>query len=153
MPTSLPQLITEDHVVLGASPASWQDAIREAAAPLLASESIGGGYVERMIEVVDRFGPYIVLAPGVALAHAQPDGSVARTAMSALTIPGGIAFSHEENDPVRLVLCLAAADATSHLEALKGFVQIIRDPSAVDRLVAAHSPADFRGALTPAPVD
>lgn len=149
MSTSLPQLITEDHVVIGASPTTWQDAIRHVAQPLLDSGSITGGYVDRMIGVVDSFGPYIVLAPGVALAHAQPDGSVTRTAMSAMTVPAGVVFDHAENDPVRLVLCLAAADSTSHLDALKGFVQIMRAPDAVDRLVAASTPARFRAGLVP----
>jgi len=149
--TPLSQLITEDHVVLGAAPESWQDAIREVAGPLLDSDSITAVYVDRMIEVVDRFGPYIVLAPGVALAHAQPDGSVTRTAMSAMTVPAGVRFGHEQHDPVLLVLCLAAADSSSHLEALKGFVQILRDPAAVDRLVAAPDAGAFRALLEPTP--
>lgn len=34
-----------------------------------------------MIEVDENHGPYIVLAPGVALAHAQPDGSVTHPTM------------------------------------------------------------------------
>ena len=89
MSTSLTQLITDEHVVLGARPQSWQDAIRLAAAPLVASASVTDHYIDRMIEVVQAYGPYIVLAPGVALAHAQPDGSVTRTAMSAMTVPEG----------------------------------------------------------------
>lgn len=149
MSTSLPQLITDDHVVLGASPETWQDAIRQVAQPLLESASITENYVHRMIDVVDSFGPYIVLVPGVALAHAQPDGSVTRTAMSALTVPNGVDFGNEDNDPVRLVLCLAAADSTSHLDALKAFVQIMRDPAAVRRLVGTRTPAEFRAALAP----
>lgn len=103
MSTSLTQLITEKHVVLGVRPQSWQDANRLAAAPLAASASVTDQYIDRMIEVVETYGPYIVLAPGVALAHAQPDGSVARTAMSAMTIPEGVPFGHDGNAPVRLI--------------------------------------------------
>ncbi len=152
MSTSLTQLITDDHVILGAHPQDWQHAIRLAAAPLVASDSVTGEYVDRMIDVVTAFGPYIVLTPGVALAHAQPDGSVARTSMSAMTVPDGVEFGHEQNDPVRLVLCLAAADSTSHLEALKAFVQIMQDPAAVDGLVGSTTSADFRARLEPTPV-
>lgn len=152
MSTSLTQLITDEHVILGARPQSWQDAIRLAAAPLVESASVTDHYIDRMIEVVQAYGPYIVLAPGVALAHAQPDGSVTRTAMSAMTVPEGVSFGHDGNDPVRLVLCLAAADSTSHLEALKAFVQIMREPDAVDRLVLAKSPQGFRTLLEPTPL-
>lgn len=150
MSASLAQLITEDHVVLGASADSWQDAIRQAAFPLLRSRAVTEEYVSRMIDVVEKYGPYIVLAPGVALAHAQPDGTVSRTSMSAMTLAEGVAFGNAEHDPVRLVLCLAASDSTSHLEALKAFVQIIRTPESVERLVTAASPEVFLASLVPA---
>lgn len=150
MSASLAQLITEDHVVLGASAGSWQEAIRQAALPLLRSHAVAEEYVGRMIDVVDSFGPYIVLAPGVALAHAQPDGTVSRTSMSAATLPQGVVFGHAEHDPVRLVFCLAAQDSTSHLEALKAFVQIIRTPESVAQLIAAATPQEFLTGLVPA---
>ncbi|GAA1485316.1 PTS sugar transporter subunit IIA [Brachybacterium fresconis] len=149
MSASLSQLVTDDHVVLGASADTWQEAIRQAALPLLRSQAVTEEYVGRMIDVVDQFGPYIVLAPGVALAHAQPDGSVSRTSMSAATLPRGVDFGKSEHDPVRLVFCLAAQDSTSHLEALKAFVQIIRAPESVERLIAAASPQEFSSGLVP----
>lgn len=64
MSTSLTQLITDDHVVLGARPQGWQHAIRLAAAPLVESDSVTGAYVDGMIYVVTTFGPNIVLTPG-----------------------------------------------------------------------------------------
>ena len=78
-----------------------------------------------------------MLAPGVALAHAQPDGSVTHTAMSAMTVPEGVSFGHDGNDPVRLVLCLAAADSTSHLEAQS--LHETRDASMLCQAAAAAS--------------
>lgn len=109
MSASLTQLITDDHVILGARPKDWQHAIRLAATPLVASASVTGAYVDRMIDVVTTFGPYIVLTPGVALAHAQPDRSVTRNAMGTMTVSDGVPFGHDQNDPVRLVPCLAEA--------------------------------------------
>ena len=150
MSASLAQLITEDHVVLGASADTWQEAIRQAALPALRSHAVTEEYVDRMIDVVEKFGPYIVLAPGVALAHAQPDGTVSRTSMSAVTLPQGVDFGNADNDPVRLVFCLAASDSTSHLEALKAFVQIIRTPESVEHLITADSIQEFLTGLVPA---
>lgn len=54
MSTSLTQLITDEHVVLGARPQSRQDAILLAAAPLVASASVTDHYIDRMIEVSGR---------------------------------------------------------------------------------------------------
>lgn len=144
---SLSQLITEEHVTLRSTPDDWQEAIRLVSLPLLTSGSITQGYVERMIDMVLRYGPYIVLVPGVALAHAQADGDVLRTSMSAMTIPDGVAFGHTDHDPVRLLLCLAAPDSGSHLEALRVLVQILRHPSTIAALVAAQDPTAFRALL------
>ena len=38
------------------------------------------GYADAMIRVIEEFGPYVVIAPGLALAHARPGDDVLRTA-------------------------------------------------------------------------
>lgn len=139
MTTTLAEMITEDRVIVHSSATTWQTAIKAAAAPLVADGSIEPAYVDAMIGAVEKFGPYIVLGPHVALAHARPDGSVNRQAMSILTLEHPVAFGHSDHDPVSVVFCLASQDSTSHLSALKSFVRIAGDPDRTDRLAAATS--------------
>ena len=43
-------------------------------------------YIDGMIETVKNLGPYIVIAPGVALPHARPEDGVIEPSMSLVTL-------------------------------------------------------------------
>jgi PTS system ascorbate-specific IIA component len=138
------------HVTLGASLASASIALGEAIADreaavrrsgdlLVAGGRVDPAYTEEMLAVLDEYGPYIVLAPGVALAHARPSASVHGVAFSVLTLEPPVAFGHPENDPVRLVVGMAAPDDESHVEALRELAELLGDDARRDRLVSAQS--------------
>lgn len=100
-----------------------------------------------MIRVVEEHGPYIVIAPGFALAHARPDASVTRTGMSFLRLASPVAFGHESNDPVRLVMALAARDDETHRDALASLATVLSDPERRRQLDDAQSPQEVLEAL------
>lgn len=147
MPFTLQSLMTEDHILLRAPADSWQDAIAVAASPLIADGSITSDYVTAMVHAVNTFGPYILLVPHLALAHAKPGDAVTRTAMSALVPAEPVFFGHHDHDPVTLIFCLASVDSESHLDALRSFVSIAGDPQLCERLVTAPDPTEFRKLL------
>ena len=67
------ETITSNDVQIGLHAKDWEGAIRQAAAPLLASGAIQQSYIEGMITSVHDNGPYFVLSKGLALAHARPE--------------------------------------------------------------------------------
>src|SRR5690606_14328058 len=77
---------------------------------------------------VEEHGPYIVIAPSFALAHSRPDDSVHRTALSFVRLSTPIAFGNAANDPVTLVMALAAADGSAHGSALAALAGVLADP-------------------------
>ena len=72
-------------------------------------------------------GPYIVIAPGIALAHSRPSPAVLRAGISLVTLLEPVAFGHRENDPVRLVIGLAAVDEEGHITALSTLAEFLSD--------------------------
>ena len=95
----------------------WKDAIRIAAKSLLDNGYINEQYVEDMIKSVEDAGPYIVLAPNIAVPHARPNGNVAKMAISLTKLNEPVNFRNEEEDEdnwVRILFCLAAVDSSSH---------------------------------------
>jgi PTS system ascorbate-specific IIA component len=90
-----------------------------------------------MLAALEEFGPYIVIAPGVALAHARPSAAVRGVAFSVLTLEPPVAFGHADNDPVRLVVGMAAPDDESHIEALRQLAELLGDDDRRERLMAA----------------
>ncbi len=122
---------------LDAQVADWQEAIRTAGALLVETGATTDASTAEMIRNVEENGPYIVLAPGFAFAHARPSPAVIRTGLSWVRLSPPLAFGHETNDPVTLVVGLAAQDADAHTAALAALAQLLADPSTAQ---AARSP-------------
>jgi PTS system ascorbate-specific IIA component len=115
-------------------------AIRRSGELLSVGGRVDAAYTDEMLAALAEYGPYIVIAPGVVLAHARPSPAVHEVAFSILTVDPPIAFGHAENDPVRLVVGLAAPDDESHIEALRQLAELLGEDDTRTRLFEATSP-------------
>lgn len=130
--------IALDCVRTGVRADTWQDAIRAATAPLVGRGSIEASYVDRMIASVVELGPYIVLMPGFALAHAAPGADVHTSDLSVALFDDEVRFG-SDNDPVRVVMCLACVDRESHIARLQAVAEKLLDDTFVGRMIACAS--------------
>jgi PTS system ascorbate-specific IIA component len=126
--SQLSDLIPPSAILLDSEAADWREAIRASGELLVAAGATEAAYTEAMIRTVEEHGPYIVIAPGFALAHSRPDASVHRTALSFVRLADPIAFGNAANDPVTLVMALAAADSSAHRAALASLAGVLADP-------------------------
>ena len=55
-------------------PVSWQEAIQESCLILL-KHIIDQSYVDEIIQCVETFGPYIIIAPEVAMPHSSEESA------------------------------------------------------------------------------
>jgi PTS system ascorbate-specific IIA component len=140
---TLPPLPTE-AIVLGATVADWRAAVRVAGDALVASGAARPGYAGEMIRMIEEHGPYVVIAPGLALAHARPGPEVLADGLAIVTLAAPVDFGHPHNDPVRVVLGLAIKTADEHLAAVAGLANVFNDSTAIDDLAAATSAAEVQ---------
>lgn len=140
-------LLTDEKIQVHIKANDWTDAIEKAAQPLLDVGSINKSYVEAMEESVKKYGSYIVIGPGIALAHARPEDEVSKLDVSVATLSPAINFGNKENDPVKVVFVLSAIDNYSHLNILKGIINLINEPGKIDELAAADNKDDFKDIL------
>lgn len=136
---SLPPL-PESAIVLGASAATWRDAVRIAGDALVASGAAGPGYADEMVRMIEEHGPYVVIAPGLALAHARPGPEVKADGLAVVTLRDPVAFGHPHNDPVSVVLGLAISSRERHLESIADLANVFNDASAIPAIAAAKDP-------------
>jgi len=129
-----------EAVRTGATAASWQDAVRLAGDGLVAVGATTDAYTDEMVAAVTELGPYIVVAPGLALAHSRPSPAVQRTGLSWVGLAEPVEFGHSTNDPVDLVLGLAALDHDGHLEMMSALAAVLADEDGLARLRAAARP-------------
>lgn len=93
----------------------WQSAVRATLRPLAEAGAVEDRYVERCVELVEEEGPYMVLAPGIALAHARPEDGVRRLCLAVGVLTGPVEFGHPDNDPVDLVFAFGSPDREQHV--------------------------------------
>lgn len=144
--TTLPAL-PDDAVVLGARARDWREAVELAGRALTASGATDAGYAVDMVRMVDEHGPYIVVAPGLALAHARPGPAVHRDGLAIVTLAEPVPFGHPYNDPVRVVLALAGASSARHLQLVAEIANIFNDSDAVERLADAAAADEVRAII------
>lgn len=142
---SLTDLLKEELIQQVDSVSNWQDAVGLAAQPLLAHGYIEESYIQAMIASINETGPYIVLAPKVAVPHASPDAGVHQLGISLLQVKEPVDFSEEghEDKKVQLIFVLVAVDSTAHLRALQELALILDDEEAIDSLIAASDPREI----------
>jgi len=104
-----------------------------------------------MIRMIEDHGPYVVIAPGLALAHARPGRQVIADGLSIVTLKEPVRFGHAHNDPVRVILGLAIADAGAHLAIVAAVANIFNDSSAIDQLAKATSAAEVQDIMGVSP--
>lgn len=128
---SLKDLLTSDMMALDVEAADWEKAIRAAGRLLYQKKIIEESYIDAMIDVVRKMGPYIVLWDGVALPHASTEQGVHQVGISFVRLKNPVCFGHSHNDPVKLIFALAAVDNSTHVMALLELTRLLSDKEMV----------------------
>ncbi|NPV44113.1 MAG: BglG family transcription antiterminator [Firmicutes bacterium] len=134
----LNDLITEETISLKVKAGNWKEAIKKGVEPLEKLDIVKKSYSDKIIKAVEEIGPYFVLAPGIAISHARPEDGVNRIGMSLITLDPGVDFGNEENDPVRLLITLAAVDNETHLKALSQLMTLLNNRDEIQRILESR---------------
>lgn len=125
----------------------WRAGVRAAATLLVELGTAGEDYVDACVTTVEEHGPYIVLTPGVALAHAQVEPGTAREGLAVVRLGQPVAFGHPTNDPVDVVLAFSSGG--SHMEMIRAMGSALGSGLA-SRLREAGDPAEAERVLADA---
>lgn len=117
--------LAENHsIALHAEAENWQQAIKIGTDLLVSAGVVTADYYPAILEGIERFGPYFILAPGLAMPHARPEQGVIRTGFSLVTLKTPVCFGDADNDPIDILVTLAASDARTHQEV--GIMQVVQ---------------------------
>lgn len=145
--STLTSLLSPSRIDLDVTAADWKTAVAHSGELLESTGATDAAYTTAMIDSVIDNGPYIVVAPGFAFAHARPSEAVHETAMSWVRLAEPVEFGHEKNDPVTLVVALAATDATTHTSAMAQLAKVVGRKSTRAKLDAARTPEEILAIL------
>lgn len=134
------EMLEPGNVRIVESVPGWREAVRIACQPLVEGGFVEARYPEEAIANAEKFGPYFVIAPDVALIHARPEQGVLKKQLAVTVVRSGVDFGSGK-PPARLLVALAAEDPDSHIDVMRDLVGLLSTPGAIAS-IAEESTAD-----------
>ena len=144
----LQDLLSEDNVSFHYPAETWEDVIRHVGQLMVDAGFTEPTYIEAMVEVVREMGPYIVLAPGLAMPHARPEMGVKQVGTALVTLEKPVDFGSPENDPVSVALFLCAPNKDEHIQLLSDIATLFEDEEFLDAAANFESIEDVQEFLS-----
>lgn len=110
----------------------WKKAIFKSAESLLNKRYIDIDYINKSIENVEKYGDYIIIGYGTAIAHAGKKSGVYKDSLSLLISKNGVKFS--ENNTVYLLFFFASTGDEDYKNLYEILIKIARNREFVDQL-------------------
>ncbi|WP_077598631.1 PTS sugar transporter subunit IIA [Olsenella urininfantis] len=135
--SAMSDMLKRENVQIVESCKDWEDAIHVAVQPLVDGGFVTPDYIAGIIENTNKFGPYFVLAPDLALLHARPEQGVVEQQLAVTIARTGVEF--KPGEPVRVLVTLAATDPDSHLDVMRILATMFADPANIEKVATAAS--------------
>lgn len=133
--------LAPEHITLGLTAASKEEAIRMVGEKLVAQGSVTPAYVDAMLEREKMVSTY--MGQGLAIPHGTNEAKdeVLKTGVALCQFPKGIRFGSQPNDIAYLVVGIAAKN-NEHVSVMAALARALEDEQRVSQLAITSSKQD-----------
>ena len=110
---------------------------------MLWQNMITPNYVHQMINLVKKYGPYIVISKEIALAHASGSDEVIIPGASIIMLAKPVKFGKEGFDPASVIFCSVIEDSREYVNALMKVISMAKNPQFLEHVKKAQSAYDI----------
>ena len=123
---------------------SWDDAVWQAAKPLIDAGCTGNRYVQKIIDIRKEFGQYALISRLMCIPHAEPD-SGNTLAVSLVTLDNPIEVNTDEgNIPLSIFMVISLVDGMSQAKVLDEIFGLCDEfPTFADDIARASTAAEL----------
>ncbi len=141
----LRDFVESRHYKFAQSASDWREAIRMSCESLEADGTVDETYKEEIIACLEKYGPYIVIMPNVALPHSQEGAKgVNKTAIGFMKLEEPISFEEGDSQKdAQLFFTLASCDSNQHLKNMMRLSELLMNEDVVKALEKAKTPEDL----------
>lgn len=141
----LKELVNNKHTVFHQRFDTWEEAIQAGCGPLLNDHTITQDYVDLVIKCVHDYGPYIIIAPMIAMPHSTEGAlGVNDTKIAFMKVEEPVHF--KDDDPeydAKLFFTLASIDNEQHLKNIMNLSEMLMNEDVVAELLEATNDEDL----------
>ncbi|MBO0423482.1 PTS sugar transporter subunit IIA [Enterococcus plantarum] len=131
------------------TPENWEEAVILSCQTLLEKGMITQQYIDEIVECVQKYGPYIVIVPGVAMPHSSEDSQgVLGTAISFTKMKQDVSFEEgnaEKN--ARLFFTLAAKNSEEHVENISRLSEMLMTDGLIEALMTIETIEEYKNVM------
>lgn len=109
----------------------WETAIREVSKGLLQLKYIENRYIEKMINLINEYGPYIVINEYIAIAHAQPNDGALKLGLTMRIFKNKLKIKDKR---VNILFILSTTNQTEHLSLINDILSLSKDSDSIIEL-------------------
>lgn len=135
------RILEPQYIKTGVKVETWQQCVKEVGQILVDQGDVAPEFVQQMIDMVFKLGPYMILLPEVALFHAPPSDLVKKASLSLVTLTDPVYFREFENQKITCALALAATDSKSHMDMIQQVAQLLMDETFLN-MVKTNQPKE-----------
>ena len=112
---------------------------------LEADGTIEANYKEDIIACVEKYGPYIVLMPNIAMPHSQEGAEgVHKTSIGFMKLDKPVSFDPEDLEKdAQLFFTLASCNPDQHMSNMVRLSELLMNEEVVAALLKAQTPEDL----------
>lgn len=141
------QLLTPTYIKLDYQCNCIEDAIKEASKNMISNKYFTEKYLKEMIDVTIKYGPYYIVAPGVAMPHGMPGVNSHKLGMSLIRLKNDIVIDTNSDIHIKYLIVLSIIDKESHLKALFHIISLFKDKLLRQELDACKTSFDVNKLL------
>lgn len=138
-------MLEEELIQLHISCSTREEAIQLAFQPFVQNHYVTQNYVNDVIGSLDTYGPYIVIAPQIALPHAPTSLDVLKPGIGITVLDTPVYFD-SANDPVKYLFPFCSNQNDGHMASLVALSKLFSDDhlfEALDALDTSKQVFDF----------
>ncbi|MDC7235395.1 MAG: PTS sugar transporter subunit IIA [Spirochaetales bacterium] len=133
-------ILEKKAVISGLEVSDWKQAIIQGGKVLTDHGACTEEYLETIVRKCEDNGPYIVIAPGIAMPHARPEEGALALGYGIVTLKTPVVFEDPDNDPISLLIYMAAPSVKEHNEsAVSQIADLCDEEDIVESLIKASS--------------
>lgn len=132
--------LTLENIRVMDSVEDWQTATRESVILLENSGAVPPEYKEKILETIEELGPYIFIAPEIALPHVQYF-SKTKIGVSLLKLNKSAEYDDERN--ARLFFAFSAEDGNSHMTLIQELASFLFDEKNVSAIIGMATESEI----------
>ena len=129
---TLKKLLKKENVKFIDEAENWKEAIFQSGDLLVSNKKVTSEYVQEMIELVEKHGPYIVLEEGIAMPHAGISENVLETGISLLVVNEKVSLPEGRN--ANIFLSFAAKNKNDNIDIMNDLFELITKYEFIDKV-------------------